>query len=211
MTSGYAGATRSPTPDLLVRTESTESDEALIEAIASHDAGAMKKLYERHKVRVFRFIVRMIEDAHLAEDILTEVFVDVWRQAGRFEFRCQVSTWILAIARFKAISARRVLRDMELDEFEAQRIEDSADSPEAAVLKMDRNAQLRACLAQLSPEHREIIDLVYYHEKTIVEIAEIIHVPRNTVKTRMFYARKKLAELLMTHEDFGQFSEWQIA
>jgi RNA polymerase sigma-70 factor (ECF subfamily) len=188
MTSGYAEATQSPTPDRWVCTDSTESDEELIKGIASHDTGAMRKLYERHKVRVFRFIVRMIDDTHLAEDILSEVFVDVWRQARRFEFRSQVSTWILAIARFKAISARRVLRDMELDEFEAQCIEDSADSPEAAVLKMERNAQLRACLAQLSPEHREIIDLVYYHEKTIAEIAEIVHVPRNTVKTRMFYA-----------------------
>jgi RNA polymerase sigma-70 factor (ECF subfamily) len=124
------------------------------------------------------------------------VFLDVWRQADRFEGRSAVSTWMLAIARFKALSALRKKPDQELDDEAAEAIEDTSDNPEVALAKKDKGAVLRQCLAKLSPEHREIIDLVYYHEKSIEEVAQIVKIPENTVKTRMFYARKKLAELL---------------
>jgi RNA polymerase sigma-70 factor (ECF subfamily) len=83
-----------------------------------------------------------------------------------------------------------------LDEEAARAIEDLADDPEVAVQKKERSAMLRRCWSKLSPEHRDIIDLVYYQEKAIVEVAEIVGIPENTVKTRMFYARKRLAELL---------------
>jgi RNA polymerase sigma-70 factor (ECF subfamily) len=124
------------------------------------------------------------------------VFLDVWRQAGRFEGRSAVSTWLLAIARFKALSALRRRPDEALDEEAAHAIEDPSDDPEVAVAKKDRSVVIRKCLDKLSVEHRQIIDLVYYHEKSVEEVAEIVGIPENTVKTRMFYARKKLAELL---------------
>jgi RNA polymerase sigma-70 factor (ECF subfamily) len=73
---------------------------------------------------------------------------------------------------------------------------DTADDPEAVLQEKDRGEMLRQALTHLSPEHREIIDLVYYHEKSIYECAEIIGIPAATVKTRMFYARRKLAELV---------------
>jgi RNA polymerase sigma-70 factor (ECF subfamily) len=120
----------------------------------------------------------------------------VWRQAGRFEGRSAVSTWLLAIARFKALSALRRRPDEELDDEKAAGIEDPSDSPEAALEKKDKSALIRKCLTGLSAEHREIIDLVYYHEKSVEEVALIVGIPENTVKTRMFYARKRLAELL---------------
>jgi RNA polymerase sigma-70 factor (ECF subfamily) len=128
--------------------------------------------------------------------LISEVFLDVWRQADRFEGRSQVSTWILAIARFKALSALRRKPEAELDDETAGAIEDTQDNPETALQKKDKAAALRECLTKLSPEHREIIDLVYYHEKSVEEVAEIVGIPENTVKTRMFYARKKLSELL---------------
>jgi RNA polymerase sigma-70 factor (ECF subfamily) len=124
------------------------------------------------------------------------MFLDVWRQAGRFEGRSAVSTWLLAIARFKALSALRRRPDEELDEEKAAGIEDPSDSPETALEKKDKSAIIRKCLTGLSAEHREIIDLVYYHEKSVEEVALIVGIPENTVKTRMFYARKRLAELL---------------
>jgi RNA polymerase sigma-70 factor, ECF subfamily len=71
-----------------------------------------------------------------------------------------------------------------------------SDDPEVAVQKKDTSGALRKCLTALSPEHREIVDLVYYHEKSVEEVAEIVGIPENTVKTRLFYARKKLADLL---------------
>jgi RNA polymerase sigma-70 factor (ECF subfamily) len=172
------------------------SDEVLIGRIAKGDRLAMQVLFARHHVRVYRFVLRLVGNPTTAEDLISEVFLDVWRQADRFEGRSAVSTWMLAIARFKALSALRKRPDEELDEETAETIEDTADTPEVALEKKDKSAILRQCLEKLSPEHKEIIDLVYYHEKSVEEVAEIVGIPENTVKTRMFYARKKLAELL---------------
>jgi len=172
------------------------SDEALIGRIASGDKVAMQVLFARHHVRVYRFVLRLVRDQTKAEDLISEVFLDVWRQAGKFEARSAVSTWLLAIARYKALSALRRRPDEELDDEAAAAIEDTADNPEVALEKKDKGEILRKCLTALSPEHREIIDLVYYHEKSVEEVAEIVGIPENTVKTRMFYARKRLAELL---------------
>ena len=171
-------------------------DEALIRRIANGDRLAMQVLYARYHVRVFRFVVRLVRDEATAEDVISEVFLDVWRQAGRFEGRSAVSTWMLAIARFKALSALRRRPDEELDEEAAGAIEDPSDDPGTTLEKKDKGAIIRKCLVGLSADHREIIDLVYYHEKSVEEVAEIVGIPENTVKTRMFYARKRLAELL---------------
>jgi RNA polymerase sigma-70 factor (ECF subfamily) len=172
------------------------SDEALVLAIATGDKQALQVLFGRHNVRVYRFVLRFLNDEAAAEDLVSEVFFDVWRQANRFEARSQVSTWLLAIARNKALSALRRRSTEELDDEVAEFIEDPADSPEVMVQKKQRSSILAECLTQLSAAHREIIDLVYYHEKSIDEVAEIIGVPQNTVKTRMFYARKRIAELM---------------
>jgi RNA polymerase sigma-70 factor (ECF subfamily) len=172
------------------------ADEVLIGRIASGDRLAMQVLFARHHVRVYRFVLRLVRDESTAEDLISEVFLDVWRQAGRFEGRSAVSTWLLAIARFKALSALRRRPDEELDEEAVAGIEDPSDSPETALEKKDKSAIIRKCLTGLSAEHREIIDLVYYHEKSVEEVALIVGIPENTVKTRMFYARKRLADLL---------------
>jgi RNA polymerase sigma-70 factor (ECF subfamily) len=172
------------------------TDEVLIGRIASGDRLAMQVLFARHHVRVYRFALRLVRDQSKAEDLISEVFLDVWRQADRFEGRSAVSTWLLAIARFKALSALRRRPDEELDEEAAEAIEDPSDDPEEALAKKDKSAAIRKCMEGLSADHREIIDLVYYHEKSVEEVAEIVGIPENTVKTRMFYARKKLAELL---------------
>src|SRR5205085_2207217 len=136
------------------------SDEALIGRIASGDKVAMQVLFARHHVRVYRFVLRLVRDQTLAEDLISEVFLDVWRQAGRFEARSAVSTWLLAIARYKALSALRRRPNEELTDEVAAAIEDPGDDPEVAVQKKDKGKVLRQCLTALSPEHREIIDLV---------------------------------------------------
>jgi len=94
------------------------------------------------------------------------------------------------------MSALRRKPEEALDEDAELAIEDPADDPELTLEKKDRSAIIRKCLMGLSVEHREIIDLVYYHEKSVEEAAKIVGIPENTVKTRMFYARKKLAEML---------------
>jgi RNA polymerase sigma-70 factor, ECF subfamily len=172
------------------------SDEVLIGRIANGDRLAMQVLFARHHVRVYRFVLRLVRNESTAEDLISEVFLDVWRQASKFEGRSAVSTWLLAIARFKALSELRRKPEQELDEETAEAIEDTSDTPEVALEKKDKSELIRKCLSSLSSEHREIIDLVYYHEKSVSDVAQILGIPQATVKTRMFHARKKLAGLL---------------
>jgi RNA polymerase sigma factor (sigma-70 family) len=131
------------------------------------------------------------------------------RQEARPPCECFTGDTIFAFFVSSSVSyptpaALKILSAIEnqLDEASTELVADTADTPEQTVLHSDRNAQLRSCIAQMSREHREVIDLVYYHEKSVDEVAEIIHLPKNTVKTRMFYARKRLARLLSTHQDF---------
>jgi len=173
-----------------------QSDEMLIGQIAAGDKTAMRTLFARHQVKVYRFVLRIVRDAALAEDVVSETFFDAWRHAGRYEGRSTVSTWLIGIARHRALDAARRRPTEPLDCEAAQNPVDPARDPEAELGHKDADAMLRGALAALSREHAEIIDLVYYQEKSIREIVAILGIPENTVKTRMFYARKRLAALV---------------
>ena len=175
---------------------SEASDETLIGRIAGGDQLAMRTLFARHRVALYRWLLRLVRDEALAGDLLSDVFLDVWRQAASFRGRASVSTWLLAIARHKAASARRRRNDAELDEATVSTVPDPADDAEVTLQKKNRAEALRQSLHRLSPDHREVIDLAYYHGKSVKEIAEIASISEATVKTRMFYARRKLAELV---------------
>jgi RNA polymerase sigma-70 factor (ECF subfamily) len=172
-----------------------ESDADLLRRIKVGDQLALKTLYGRHHVKIFRFAMRFVRSEPAAEDIVSEVFIDVWRSAANFEGRSEASTFLLAIARNKAYSALRRRREDELDEDKAAEIEDDSDTPETTLQKKNKSDLLRVCLQRLSPQHREVMDLVYYHDKSVEEVAAIVGAPEGTVKTRMFHARKRLAEL----------------
>lgn len=172
------------------------TDEIVIQRIATGDRAAMATLYQRHHVRVHRFLVRMTRNETAAEELTSDVFLDVWRQAGSFEGRSGVTTWLLGMARFKALSHFRKRTTDALEPEMAEAMADDADDPEVIAQKTDKAAVMRACLARLSREHGEVIDLVYYHEQGVDEVARILGIPPNTVKTRLFHARKRLAGLL---------------
>jgi RNA polymerase sigma-70 factor, ECF subfamily len=171
-------------------------DATLLESIAAGDKFAMQVLFQRHNVRIYRFVLRLIGNESLAEEIVSEVFLNVWRHAGTFEAKCQVTTWLLAIARHKAVSVLRQRSEAQLDHDMAATVADPSDDAETVLDREDRRQIIRKCLTRLSPSHREIIDLVYYHEKSVDEAARIVGVPKSTVKTRMFYARNHMAKLL---------------
>ena len=175
---------------------SAASDEMLIVRIAAGDKLAMRALFARHQVRLYRFVLRFVADRQSAEDVVSEVFLEVWRHASMFEARSAASTWLLAIARFKALSSLRRRSDAQLDDAVAGTIDDTGDDPEVTIRKKQQAQILRDCLARLSPNHREIVDLVYYQGMAIGEVAAIVGIPENTVKTRMFHARKQLSVLL---------------
>jgi RNA polymerase sigma-70 factor (ECF subfamily) len=167
------------------------SDE-VFRQIADGSHHAMRTLFERHCVPIYRWLLRIAGDAAVAEDLLSDVFFDVWQNAARFKGRSSGSTWLLAIARNKAQSAaRRGEHHGEL----ASTVAQSPNDPELVVQKKSREEVLRHSLARLSPQHGEVMDLVYYHGKSIKEIADIVGINEAAVKQRMLNARKQLAEL----------------
>jgi RNA polymerase sigma-70 factor, ECF subfamily len=172
------------------------SDETLVRSIAKGDRDAMRLLFTRHNVRVFRFLLRIVGHHAAAEDLLNEVFLVIWQGAERFEGRSQVLTWILSIARFKALSMLRRRSCAALDDNIAAAIEDPSADPEVAAQGSERSALLKACINELSAPRRQVVDLVYYHEQSVEDVARIIGIPQNTVKTRMFHARKCIAEMM---------------
>ena len=173
-----------------------QTDRELVERVAGGDRAAVRLLFMRHHARVYRFAARQTGSEMMADDIANEVFLELWRQAPAFQGRSEVSTWLLGIARFKALSALRKRKEEAIDEDKAAAIPDTGDTPEVAVMKDDKATALKRMVNALPEEHRTVIDLAYYHAKSVAEIAEVLQIPVATVKTRMFYARKKLGEAL---------------
>ncbi|RWL83014.1 MAG: sigma-70 family RNA polymerase sigma factor [Mesorhizobium sp.] len=174
----------------------TETDRALVDRVAKGDRAAVRLLFMRHHARIYRFVARQTGSEMMADDIANEVFLELWKQAPGFEGRSEVSTWLLGIARFKALSSLRKKKEDWIDDDDAAQVPDSADTPEVVTMKEDKAAALRRFVDALADEHRTVIDLAYYHGQSVTEIGEVLGIPVATVKTRMFYARKKLGEAL---------------
>jgi RNA polymerase sigma-70 factor (ECF subfamily) len=172
------------------------SDQALVQLIADEDKRALKLLYLRHHDRVRRFVTRLTGNESVAEEVVNEVFLEAWRHAGEFEGRSQVATWLMSIARFKAISECRRRAEAQLDEKSAAVIEDPSDTPAVSMDKRERSDILQRCLAKLTPLHREVISMIYYQGRKIEEVAQFTGAPINTIKTRMHHARLRMAQLL---------------
>lgn len=174
----------------------SQSDRELVGRVAKGDRAAVRLLFMRHHARIYRFVARQTGSEMMADDVANEVFLELWRQAPAFEGRSEVSTWLLGIARFKALSALRRRKEEWIDDEDAAAIADEADTPEVAAMKEDKGTALRRMVDALPEEHRAVIDLAYYHGQSVAEIGEVLSIPVATVKTRMFYARKKLGEAL---------------
>jgi len=172
------------------------NDNELLGRIAAGEQAAVRTLFARHHLRIFRFIMRKTGNEATAEELTNEVFLEIWRHAGKFEGRSKASTWMLSIAHNRTVSRLRRRSEAQLEEGVAEAIADDADTPEISTSKRGKGEQIRACMERLTPDHRAIIDLVYYHEKSVSETSEILGIPEGTVKTRMFHARKKLGEIL---------------
>lgn len=164
-------------------------DAKLVARVAQGDGGAFRELYERFAGRVFRYALTLLRDRHLAEDVVQETMIAVWRGAERFEGRSQVSTWLFGIARHQAYHARR--REAKGERVPAER----AEEPDPAAT-VERETRVQRAVAELSPEHREVVFLAFYEGLPYEEIARLQGVPEGTVKSRMFHAKKRLAEEL---------------
>jgi RNA polymerase sigma-70 factor (ECF subfamily) len=170
------------------------SDE-VFRRIANGDRLAMRTLFVRYRVSLYRWLLRSVGDAALAEKLLIDVFLDVWRNAASFDGRSSVSTWLLAIAKTKALSESRSKPHAKLDDQLAPTAPAALDEPELR-LQANREEVLRHSLARLSREYGEILDLVYYHGKSVKEVTYIVGTDEATVKGRMCNARRRFAELV---------------
>src|SRR5215475_7611476 len=171
-------------------------DQGLMERIARADKAALEALFLRHQTQVFRFVRRIVRNEAVAEELTNDVFLGVWLHAQSYEGRSSVTTWILTLAHNRAVSALRKRREEAWHEDEANGIPDAADDSEVLVQKADKGRLLRRCIDALAPEQREVVDLVYYHERSVAEVSTILGIPEGTVKTKLFIARKRLSELL---------------
>lgn len=181
---------------MTVDVDDATPDGKLLEAIAKGDRPAFTMFYQRHDRPLFAFLVKLVRERDMAEEVLSETMLEVWRQAGRFEGKSAVRTWLFSIGHHKAVSRLRKKREVALDEEMAANIEDGAPRPDHQAADQDMSRLLQALMERLSLDHREILQLAYFQEFSVQEIAEILDVPENTVKTRMFYARQRLKSLL---------------
>ncbi|MGB2983159.1 MAG: sigma-70 family RNA polymerase sigma factor [Candidatus Bipolaricaulia bacterium] len=171
------------------RRAAIRSDQELLAAVASRDKAAFQALFERHADRVFRFAMSIVRNAHLAEEVMQETMIAVWRSARRFEGRSKASTWILGIARNLAHNLlRKEKRGNRMPEIKTT-APDPADGAE-------REVRVQRAMEALTDAQREVLHLVYYEELGVREAAAVLGIPEGTVKSRMFHARKTLAKEL---------------
>ena len=174
----------------------TEHDEAeLIERVATGDRRAFETLYRAYHPRLARFLQRMTRSTPLIEEIVNDTLLVVWRKAATFNGSSKVSTWIFAIAYRRACKSLQAL-DEPVDAGSDEREGSEADRPDWQLAQVQLTSAVHAALAQLPLAQRTAFQLTFYHDMSYTEIAEIMECPVNTIKTRLFHARKRLAVLL---------------
>ena len=163
-----------------------DENTALLQQVAGGDEVAFRSLYDRTYGRIHFFLTRMLNDPAAVEDVEVETYTAVWRGAAGFKGRSRATTWMIGIARNLALKELRKRRPAvnidDLPHLSDGRVPDGEGS--------DRRRVVRQLLGDLSPKHREVLDLVFYHELSYQEIAELVGIPLNTVKTRVFHAKK---------------------
>jgi RNA polymerase sigma-70 factor, ECF subfamily len=175
------------------------SDEELLQQVAGGDPAAYTTLYQRYQARLRRFFASWLNDAREIEDFAQEVLLEIWKRAGTYRGLSQVSTWILGIARFKVLTARRLRTERLLSDTEAPQAEraEPSESPEEVLLQEERAGILHTALQELAPPHREVLQLAYGVGCSGKEIAGRVGCPASTVRTRMFNAKHQLKQLLL--------------
>ena len=163
-----------------------------IRQIAEGDRDAFEKLYHAYQARLFRYLYRMVNDISTAEELTNDVMVAAWKAAASFRGQSKPSTWLFGIAHYKALNELRGKRPQIVEIENAGQVVAAGEDPEAAVSRQSLQQSIQRVLQELSPEHREVVELTFYQGLSYQEIAEIMQCPVNTVKTRMFYAKQRL-------------------
>jgi RNA polymerase sigma-70 factor (ECF subfamily) len=181
-----------------------DDEHALLRRVAAQDRKAFEALYQVYYRRLFAYLFKVTRRGELVEELVNDVMLAVWTGAARFDGRSRVSTWIFGIAYHKALKAlaRAAAAPAAYASADASREERepalaaASEEPESLITRRELASTLGKALGALSPEQRAVVELTYYYELSYHEISDIVGCPVNTVKTRMFHARRRLRELL---------------
>lgn len=172
------------------RVHDEANEQALLRRICGRDVTAMREFYLLYHRRLLRFLARIDPRQELAEEVVNDTMLAVWQQAAAFRGESRVSTWVLGIA------YRQGLRSLRSAVRAAEHAIDPHATDTSVVLDDERGDWVAKAMTALSIEQRLTLELTYYGGYSCEEIAAIMNCPRNTVKTRMYYAREKLRDVL---------------
>ena len=181
--------------------QSTPSENELLAKTAAGDENAFRELYDLTNKAIYFYLYRLLKDRESAEDVQIEVFTQVWKGANKFKGKSKVTTWIFGIARNLAMNElRKRKHHANIDDYQDISVEDKPN-----LEAEDQKKIIKRAMSKITSKHREILDLVFFHEMNYQEVSDILHVPVNTVKTRVFYAKsafkKKLKQLRVYDDD----------
>ena len=186
-------------------TEMLSADAAelgLLRRLEQRDLEAFEALYRSYHSRLTRFLLNMTRRPSLVEEVINDTMMVVWTQPDRFNGMSKLSTWIFAIAYRKALKALR-RHDLSQQDLEADNRASPEAGPEQQVGQRQISELILRSMDELSADHRAVVDLTYFHELGYLEIAEIMNCPEDTVKSRMYYARRHLARIMP-----GPLADW---
>ncbi len=186
-------------------TEMLSADAAelgLLRRLEQRDLEAFEALYRSYHSRLTRFLLNMTRRPGLVEEVINDTMMVVWTQPDRFNGMSKLSTWIFAIAYRKALKALR-RHDLSQQDLEADNRASPEAGPEQQVGQRQISELILRSMDELSADHRAVVDLTYFHELGYREIAEIMNCPEDTVKSRMYYARRHLARIMP-----GPLADW---
>ncbi len=178
------------------------TDSELLRVCATGDEKAFAALYQRYEKRVFQYLMTVVNEATLAEETLVEVMLAVWKGLHTFQGQSKVSTWIFGIAHHKAVDSLRRLTSQQRGGIPIEDIVESPDPKEGPLEEVDKQrlaTLTQQALTHLSSDHRAIIHMAFYEEMSYPEIAQLLDIPVNTVKTRVYYAKQHLKRTLVRH------------
>jgi RNA polymerase sigma-70 factor, ECF subfamily len=178
----------------------------LLNATVEGDEEAINRLYSQFNRKIYAFALRRLSAPHLAEEVVVETMFEVWKNAKKFAGHSKVSTWLLGIARYKVLDKMRQRGIQQTREVDAEDLELEDEQPSAfeEIAKKQQSQHVADCLKTLPDDQRECMHLVFYEELSLVDIAEIQQCPANTIKTRMFHARKKMKDCIEKQISWSQ-------
>ena len=185
------------------RSRATLDDVALIHRVAGKDGVAFETLYRGYHPKLRRFIERVTRRPQIVDEIVNDTMLVVWRKASTYNLGSKVSTWIFGIALRRALKAMKRIDD-PVDFDPDQTPDRESVGPEGMLLQSETRACIARALTTLSAEHRAVIELTYFEGYSCAEVAEIMQCPVNTVKTRMFHARRRLRMLMPERMEEGE-------